>query len=219
MSVKDIEIYEPNRFYCRFFYHTTQFLLKRTFRSVRINQLPKTDGKRSVLVLLNHHSWWDGLFPLVLSERYYPQTGMAIMEDKQIENHPFFRKIGAQPITRNNTKVALETLAGIADYMKNHPSVLFLYPQGAIYPNHEEYFTVQRGYQMLLDKIPDLQVQLITTFSHAMWDRKHELLLHLSDVSKEEVATKEALSERMKSELSIVRKEAMNKPPTYLSIL
>lgn len=219
MNVKDIEIYEPNRFYCRFFYHTTKFLLKRTFHSVSINQLPDSDSSRSVLVLLNHHSWWDGLFPLVLSERYYPQKGLALMEDKQIENHPFFRKIGAQPITRTNTKSALETMSGIADYMSNNPSVLFLYPQGAIYPNHEDYFSVQRGYQMLTESIPDLQIHLITTLSHAMWHRKPELLLRLTPVSKDDVSTKEDLSHMMKSELKGLREESLNNPPKYLPLI
>lgn len=219
MSSKDIEIFEPNRFYCRFFYHTTVFLMKRTFHSVCMNQLPETDPSRSVLVLLNHHSWWDGIFPLVLSERYYPQKGLALMEDKQIENHPFFKKIGAQPITRKNTSEALKTLAGLADYMSANPSVLFLYPQGAIFPNHEDYFSVQRGYQMLLDNIPDLQIHLITTYSHAMWNRKPELLLRLTPVDKNAVATKEDLSDSMKSELNLVRKEALNNPPTYLPLI
>lgn len=115
-----------------FFKWYTWFLCKRRFEGVFLQQDHAVDRNQSVLFVLNHHSWWDGLIPLLLNEFVFRQRARAIMEDKQMRQFPFFSRIGAMSVNRVNPRSALYTLTLASQWLRESGTSLYLYPEGKI---------------------------------------------------------------------------------------
>lgn len=111
----------------------------------------------------------------------FHQKARAVMEDKQMREFPFFSKIGAFSINRNNPKSALVSLKYGADWL-NHPnSCLFLYPEGKFSQVHER-IEIEAGVTKLLEWAPDCQLVSISMhISYQKSDKPHFFI----DVSPE----------------------------------
>ena len=70
-------------------------LFRRRFKNILIDQEYQPSAESRTIYYLNHTSWWDGLIPLLLNQKRFRQKARAMMEDKQMLEHRFFRKIGA----------------------------------------------------------------------------------------------------------------------------
>ncbi|MDX1638476.1 MAG: lysophospholipid acyltransferase family protein [Balneolaceae bacterium] len=112
----------------------TWLLFRRRFHRVWIQQeYQPQEGDRTVYYL-NHHSWWDGLIPLLLNEFRFRQRARALMEDRQMKHYRFFRKIGAFSINRNDPRKTITSLRYAVHSMQRKNASLFVYPEGKITP-------------------------------------------------------------------------------------
>ncbi len=140
-------------FVISFFKWYSWYLMKRRFRSLYVRNGHTIDRTKATLYICNHHYWWDGLTPLVLNEFIFHQHARAIMEDKQMRAYPFFSKIGAFSINRNNPKSALSSLDYAAQWLRVPNACLFLYPEGKFSQPHEP-IRIESGVTKLLDWAP-----------------------------------------------------------------
>ena len=74
----------------------------------------------------------------MLNEFHYRQDGRAIMEDKQFKQYPFFRKIGAVPINRDDSRQAVKVLQQSAKFLSLPKRSLYFFPQGEIFTECDE---------------------------------------------------------------------------------
>lgn len=137
-----------------FFKWYTWYLMKRRFGSLSVRNSYSIDRNKSTLYICNHHYWWDGLTPLVLNEFIFHQKARAVMEDKQMREFPFFSKIGAFSINRNNPKSALSSLKYGADWLKSPNTCLFLYPEGKFSQPYDN-IQIESGISKLLEWAPE----------------------------------------------------------------
>ncbi|HAC14612.1 MAG TPA: hypothetical protein DCE78_01525 [Bacteroidetes bacterium] len=167
-----------NKFVIWFFKWYTFFLLKSRFKNVffRTNYSPKT--KDSTLILANHHSWWDGLIPLIINEFEFKQNARAVMEDIQIKKYPFFSRIGAFSINRQNMKSALYSLDYGAEWLKHPKNSLFLYPEGKI-TSAISPIQVENGFLKVVQQVPDAHIVILTIFISTAHHNKPDLYLDI----------------------------------------
>ena len=118
--------------FTKIFRYYVWYLFYRRFSKVWLDQGYYPEPFQSSVYYLNHNSWWDGIIPLLLNEFRFRQNAMAIMDERQIKKHPFFRKIGAYSIDRSNPKEALKTLQFTVDLLQKERTSVFIYPQGHI---------------------------------------------------------------------------------------
>ena len=83
------------------------------------------DRNQSVLFVLNHHSWWDGLIPLLLNEFVFRQRASCqSWKTSRCVNSRFFSRIGAMSVNRVNPRSALYTLTLASQWLpriRNQP--------------------------------------------------------------------------------------------------
>lgn len=87
--------------------------------------------KLPVLYIANHSSWWDGLIIFLLTEKASGLDHYMMMEEKQLKQYAFFRKLGAFPVQKENLKSVKQALMTAKENMQAGGAV-WLFPQGKI---------------------------------------------------------------------------------------
>lgn len=90
-------------------------------------------GKLPVVYAANHVSWWDGLVLFQLTERLTQSDPYILMDEKGLREYPFFRRLGAFSVNRDQPRDTLASLAYAETKLRaGHP--LWIFPQSAITP-------------------------------------------------------------------------------------
>lgn len=173
-------------------------LFRRRFKRVWIKQEYHPGESGKTIYFLNHHSWWDGLIPLLLNEFRFHQKARAMMEDSQMERYGFFRKIGAFSVNRSDPRKAITSLRYAVQSMERETASLFIYPEGTITPSCSEP-AFEGGLAWLHSKLRRQRVDFVPVAVHIHTIRfdKPELHLHVG----QQVQVDPTLSNRDQTEL------------------
>lgn len=126
-------------------------LIKRTFHSIRIlGECPMLPEDKSVLLLPNHSSWWDGFIIYWINELRWNKTPFVMMEEKQLNRFSFFNRVGAYSIRPGNREDVEKALKYTARLLENPHNLVFLFPQGRLLPWHQRPLTFKSGYKQIL---------------------------------------------------------------------
>jgi 1-acyl-sn-glycerol-3-phosphate acyltransferase len=189
----------------------TWLLFKRRFKRLWLKQEYAPCAECKTIYFLNHHSWWDGLIPFLLNEFRFHQQARALMEDKQMKEHTFFRKIGAFSINRNDPKKAISSLRYAVTSFEREHSSLFIYPEGTITPACGA-LNFEGGLAWLSDKLPEVDVVPIAIYMQTIRHDKPELHLHVGRrVSVEEGLSSEQQTHRFEETLNQMLSELRKK--------
>lgn len=157
---------------------------------------------------MNHTSWWDGLIPLLLDRKLFHQNARAMMEDKQMRHHGFFKKIGAFSVNPENPGSALRSLRYAVESMKRPHSSLFIYPEGAIVPFSTEKPDFKKGLGRIVSQCPDVEVVPIGIYITTARSDKPELFLKIGEAVEFEHSKKiDKLNSFFEMKLSELLKE------------
>jgi len=141
-----------SRFFIIFFDLVVRLLCKLRFSSVYLKQSYVPSKNSKTIYYLNHTSWWDGLIPLLLNQKCFHQQARAMMEDKQMREHGFFKRIGAFSVSPENPKSAVRSLRYAVQSMKRPNASLFIYPEGEIRPFSTEKPKFKSGLSWIVSK-------------------------------------------------------------------
>jgi len=156
----------------------TWWLFKRRFSAVWLKQEYEPCSVCNTVYYLNHHSWWDGLIPFLLNEFLFHQQARALMEDKQMRQYKFFRKIGAFSINRDDPRKAIASLRYAVQSFERDNASLFIYPEGKITPAGSP-MDFEGGLAWLSNKLSDVDFVPIGIYQHTIRYDKAELHLHV----------------------------------------
>ncbi|TVQ03794.1 MAG: hypothetical protein EA359_08420 [Balneolaceae bacterium] len=156
-------------------------LFWRRFHRVWFIQNYSPDAKSKSIYYLNHTSWWDGLVPLLLNQKVFRQNARAMMEDKQMHRHSFFKKIGAFSVNLENPKSVITSLRFAVESMSRPGASLFIYPEGKIVP-----FTIakpdfKKGLAWIVSKCPDADVVPVGILIHTAVSDKPEMYINIGE--------------------------------------
>ncbi|MBX7206511.1 MAG: lysophospholipid acyltransferase family protein [Bacteroidia bacterium] len=124
-------------------------LLKKHFHTFKVqsgNLLP--DENRSILLLANHFSWWDGFFWYYLNGIFWKKKFHIMMLEKQLNRYWFFRFLGAFSV-RKNSRSVMESFEYTSGLLKNSNNLVLIFPQGEIQPLGIEKIKFERGIELL----------------------------------------------------------------------
>lgn len=168
--------------YIWFFKWFSYYLSKIRFQNVYYRTSYMPDPQKSTLFLANHHNWWDGLIPLLLNEFVFRQHARAIMEDKQMVKHPFFSRIGAFSIDRNNPRDAITSLSYGADWLKTPRNSLYVYPEGKITSPYSS-VECEKGFSRIIDETPETDVVALVIHISQHLSDKPSLFIDIQEIS------------------------------------
>lgn len=189
LFIKLFDIYCNILFWRRFSSVTTDF-----------NYDPKPN--RKTLYYLNHNSWWDGLIPFYLNQNYFKQNARGIMEDKQLEKYPFFKRLGVFSINLDNPRSSIRSLRYAIESLERPKSSLYMYPQGKIVPFSVDGLNFKKGIGWLCKQLPEVDVVPVGIYIHTMYDDKPKLEISVGpsveiDYSAEADEIKQQLEEHL----------------------
>ncbi len=127
-----------SRAYTRWFGWYSRRQFRRHFHSLRVQMPPELTGMDlSVPVIFygNHAYWWDGFWSQLCAEIFFHQNLFIMIEQKQLEKHRFFTRLGAFSIDRDHPRSAIRTLdyaAACLTAPSDRQQALWIFPQGRI---------------------------------------------------------------------------------------
>jgi 1-acyl-sn-glycerol-3-phosphate acyltransferase len=156
----------------RLFKPYAMWLYRRRFDAVYYKGDYRPGSLDSTVWYMNHYSWWDALTPFLLNELIHRQNLRAIMDEVQVRNYPFFRKLGAFSVDRTNPRKAVQSLRYAADCLTHDRTGLYIFPQGAIRPEMERPIKFESGLAWLYQSCPSIDfVPIVTTMNTRYSDR------------------------------------------------
>jgi len=143
----------------RFFRHYVDLLMKRHFHKIQVTgDIP--DEGRSIMLIGNHFSWWDGFFAFWLNNHLLHKRFHVMMLEKQLAKRRFFRGIGAfsvQPSSRS----MVESLDYAARLLESCESMLVIYPQGRIETSYIQRIRFGKGAVRILEKVRGIHPEIL----------------------------------------------------------
>lgn len=169
-----------SRLFIRLFRVYVRWLFWRRFDEVWLHQRYRPGRASRTVYYLNHHSWWDGLIPLLLNEYRFGQRARAMMEDRQMRRYPFFSRIGAFSVNRSDPRSAVRSLRYAVESMRRPRACLFIYPEGTLTPPGRS-MDFEGGLSWLYGRLAreDLEVDFVPVAIHMHTLRGSRPELHL----------------------------------------
>lgn len=127
------------------------------FRGIAIDGEVPAAGK-SVLLLQNHFSWWDGYWSFYLSKRVFKRKFHVMMLEEQLRKRMFINRCGAFSV-RKDSRELIQSLHYAVDLLDDPNKLVCLYPQGQIQSQHQTPVKFEGGASWILKKSKtDVQV-------------------------------------------------------------
>ena len=129
--------------------------MKKHFYSVyRWGTLPQIQNDLPVILLPNHNTWWDGFFAYLITSNVLSRPIYLMMTEEQLQNYPFFSRVGAYSINLKNKKRMLDSL----DYthkilMADDDKAVCIFPEGELKPYDAESIEYKRGIQWIMQRL------------------------------------------------------------------
>lgn len=107
--------------------------LRRTFHTVLVRGADKarTLGAQAPLLLVsNHTAWWDPLIAIALSRFALDVDGHAMMDAKNLAKLPFFRRVGAFGVDRDDPQDGARAIRYAAKLLDRPRRMVWIFAQG-----------------------------------------------------------------------------------------
>lgn len=154
------------------------YMLRGSFHQINFNKV-SLDPDKSVLLLANHYSWWDGFVFYHLNKVLFHRKAHVMVLEATLKKWPFMRHLGAFSIKRGakDMTISLSYAAGILDEPGN---LLLLFPQGKLYSNFIDDVSFQKGLAVIIEKASaNFQCVLAASFTENFAQKKPSVTVYL----------------------------------------
>jgi 1-acyl-sn-glycerol-3-phosphate acyltransferase len=170
--------------YSRLFWkHYSRYMLHRHFHQVCVTKSENfvITPQKSILLLGNHFSWWDGFIGNYLSHEISTHKFHVMMLEEQLQKNKILQTSGAFSIQRNSRDM-VRSLQFATQVLENHENLLLLYPQGRIESMHNPTPTFEKGWFRIVSQLKTQATQIVfyTALVDYMQHEKPTLYLNLA---------------------------------------
>jgi len=121
------------------------------FNNISLVDFPET-SESSILLLLNHFSWWDGFLGGYLNHCYFKKNFYLMMQEDQIKKHHYFRYLGGYSI-RKESKEMMISLNYTIRTLESKGNLVLMFPQAELESMHTRSLHLAKGLKYIMDKI------------------------------------------------------------------
>lgn len=126
-----------------FFSWYIKVIIYKDFADFSYNKV-ELDRSRSVLLLSNHFSWWDGFLMFQLNKLYFKRNFYVMVNEDNYRKFSFLKYLGAFPVKKNSRNL-VKSLEHAGNLLRDARNLVLIFPQGKIYSNHVEDVEFQKG--------------------------------------------------------------------------
>lgn len=103
------------------------------------------------------------------------------MEDRQMKQYPFFKRIGAFSVNMSDPRSALTSLRYAHDSLQRERASLFIYPEGKITAASDQPPEFKPGLSWLYKQTDDIDFVPIAIYTHTFRNAKPELYIAIGE--------------------------------------
>jgi 1-acyl-sn-glycerol-3-phosphate acyltransferase len=141
---------ENNRIIYWFLRTYVKWRVNKQFHRLLFNTLD-ADKNRSILLIANHYSFWDGLVLFCVSERLFHKKFHVMLLEETSRREPFLKYGGAFSVSKN-TKDVLLSLDYAVKLLDDPNNLVLIFPQGQLYPNFTTHIHFEKGVQRIINQ-------------------------------------------------------------------
>lgn len=130
-------------------------LIARRFEGLRVAGLEYLRGREQgtpLVLYANHSSWWDGLVAFQVG-RACGLEQYAMMEERQLREYPFHRRLGAFGVVRESAREAVRSIEYAGGLLKETSRTLWIFPQGETLPNDARPLELYTGAARIVERV------------------------------------------------------------------
>lgn len=178
--------YPKNNKLLRWFFRSyIKRLVRRNFHTVNFNSI-KIDAQKSVLLLANHFSWWDGFILFYLNEKMLKKKFHIMVLEENMQKVKFFKYLGAFSVIKNSRTV-MQTLTYAAQLLNDPQNLVVIFPQGKLYSGFINKVDFEKGVLKVIKKAAN-KFQLVTavTFIENLDKKEPSVNIYLQNIAHPE---------------------------------
>lgn len=173
-----------NRIIQWFFRNYVHWITRRNFHTINFNTVA-IDQNRSVLLLANHFSIWDGLLLYWLNSKLLKKKFHVMILEETSKKEPFLRYGGAFSVNKKSKDI-LESLDFAARLLKDPQNLVLIFPQGKLYSNFVTDLSFENGILKVIKQASDnFQIIFAATFVESFKYKKPTASVYLSRVESD----------------------------------
>jgi 1-acyl-sn-glycerol-3-phosphate acyltransferase len=189
-----------------FFSGLISCLIKRNFKNFRFNQVT-LDQNKSVLLLSNHFSWWDGFFLFYLNQIYLRKSFFVMVTEENYKKVWFMKYLGAFAI-RANSRRALEALQYAGELLDDPRNLVLIFPQGKLYSQHVAAIDFENGlWKVINSSNKKFQYLFVSILLDYFENRKPSVTCHLETRDSEEFSNIQLIKSAFNSHYETSRQQ------------
>jgi hypothetical protein len=155
------------------------FILKSDFREVLITGDILPDD-RSILLIPNHFSWWDGFFAWYLNKKVFRKQYHVLMLEHELAKRMFFTRVGAFSVNLNSRSI-IQSLNYCSKVLENPSNLLLIFPQGKLGSQHLCELKFRKGIENILKQSSNTRVIFAACLTDYYGFRKPSLTIALKE--------------------------------------
>ncbi len=138
----------------------SRVMIHRHFAQVDVVGNVKVSDARSILLLSNHCSWWDGFWQLFLNMKIFKKKFHFMMLEEQLKKHWYFNYTGGFSVKKSARSV-VETVQYSAELLSQPQNLVLMFPQGKVESIHKQSVSFEKGVEKILERTDRSKVQIV----------------------------------------------------------
>ncbi|MFA6084143.1 lysophospholipid acyltransferase family protein [Mucilaginibacter sp.] len=137
------------------------------------------DKSRSVLLIANHFSFWDGLILFCLNDKLFKKKFHVMILQDTAKKIGSLRYGGAFSVNKGSRSM-LESLDYAAQLLNDPGNLVLMFPQGRLFPNFVNRVKFEKGIIKLIEKAKNnYQIIFAATFIQYVRHKKPSVTVYL----------------------------------------
>jgi len=173
-----------NKFLRKMFNFYINNLLKKHFHKFYVvGSLPEKVIDKSLLVLPNHFSWWDGFFVDLIYRKFFNEYKIYMMVlEETVKTYWVFNRIGAFSINQSSPKDILKSFDYAKDLLAGRKNFVVIFPQGELRP-YSTNVEIKRGViELILKDKKDFQLIFLAMKIQFENEKKPNVYFRFSEI-------------------------------------
>ena len=141
---------KKNIFINRIIHYYVKWIVARQFHEVLFNNV-EIDKNKSVLLIANHFSFWDGLILYCVTQTLLKKQYHVMVEEKTVHMLQYLKFAGAFSINKKSRDI-IESLDYAARLLDDPQNMVLIFPQGKLFSNYVEDVHFDKGVLRIMKK-------------------------------------------------------------------
>ncbi|MEO3404054.1 lysophospholipid acyltransferase family protein [Mucilaginibacter sp. CAU 1740] len=171
---------QNNYFLNRIVHYYIKRIVRREFHELLFDNIP-VDPNRSILLIANHFSFWDGLILYCINDTLLKKKLHVMILEETSRKEKFLKYVGAFSV-KKDSKSIVQSLDYAAELLNDPANLVLMFPQGRLYANFVTNINFEKGVMRIIEKAEgNFQLLFASTFIQYFKHKKPTATVYLKN--------------------------------------